>query len=88
MGLVNFVRKSNLKTIKKPVLIIYSPKDKIVNAQAAEKIYTRIGSKTKKIIPITESENPEYHVLAGDILASGNTEQIANIILEYISQLQ
>ena len=88
MSLIKFVRESRLECIKKPMLVIYSPNDQVVNAQATEMAYARFGSAVKKIVARPESENPEHHVLAGDILAPGDTVSITDIILEFISQVQ
>lgn len=88
MSLVKFVRESRLESLKKPMLVIYSPNDQVVNAQATERIYPRFSSAIKKMVARPESENPEHHVLAGDILAPGDTQAIAHIILEFISQVQ
>jgi esterase/lipase len=88
MGLVKFVRDSDLESIKKPVLVIYSPNDQVVNSEEVERGYARIGSDIKEIQPIADSGNPENHVLAGDILAPNNTEAVKNLILDFISRLQ
>jgi len=88
MGLVKFVRDSDLQSIKKPVLVIYSPNDQVVNSQAVERRYAQIGSDIKEIHPIADTGNPENHVLAGDILAPKSTEVVKNLILDFISRLQ
>lgn len=88
MALVKFVRESKLESIEKPLLVIYSPSDQVINPRAVELAYARFGSTVKKIVARLESENPEYHVLAGDILARGDTGDIADIILEFIGQVQ
>lgn len=88
MGLVKLVRESPLENIKKPLLVIYSPNDQVVDPQATERTFPRFGSPVKKLVARPESENPEHHVLAGDILAPGDTEAIATIILEFIGQVQ
>ncbi len=88
MGLVKLVRESPLEQIKKPLLVIYSPHDQVVDPQATERTFLRFGSTVKKLVARPESENPEHHVLAGDVLAPGDTEAIADIILEFIAQAQ
>jgi esterase/lipase len=88
MSLVKFVRESELERIKKPLLVIYSPNDQVINPRAVERAYARFGSPFKKIVARPESENPEHHVLAGDILAPGDTEAIADIIEAFILQVQ
>lgn len=81
------IRSSRLENIRKPVLIIYSPDDKVVDTKVVEECYRRFGSPVKKIVPITHSENPESHVLAGDVLAPGDTGRIADIVYEFITSL-
>ncbi|GIK42478.1 MAG: lysophospholipase [Chloroflexota bacterium] len=88
MALVKFVRESKLESIEKPLLVIYSPNDQVINPRAVELAYARFGSAVKKMVARPESENPEHHVLAGDILARGDTGDIADIILEFIGQVQ
>jgi esterase/lipase len=88
MGLVNFVRTSNLKSIQKPVLVIYSPNDEVVNSEKTKRRVAQIGSAIKEIDPILDSGNPENHVLAGDILAPKNTQVVKKLILDFISRLQ
>lgn len=88
LGLVNYVRSSDLRSIEKPVLVIYSPNDQVVNAQEVERRYAQIGSTVKELVPITQSGNPEYHVLAGDILDPSNTQPVQEIILGFIRQVE
>jgi esterase/lipase len=88
MGLVKFVRESDLESIEKPVLVIYSPNDQVVNPKETEKRYAQIGSEIKEIQSIEDCGNPENHVLAGDILAPNNTDAVKKIILDFISRLQ
>jgi esterase/lipase len=88
MRLVKFVRESDLGSIKKPVMIIYSPNDQVINPQEVERRFVQIGSKIKEIQPIVNNGDPDNHVLAGDILAPNNTETAKRLILNFISRLQ
>jgi esterase/lipase len=88
MGLVKFVRDSDLESVEKTVLVIYSPNDQVVNSQEVERAYARIGSDVKELDPILDSGNPENHVLAGDILAPKNTQTVEKLILDFISRLK
>jgi esterase/lipase len=87
MGLVKFVRESKLENIRTPVLVIYSPKDNVINVQKIERAYERMGSRVKSIRPIMHNVNQENHVLAGDILAPENTPLVAKLILDFVSPL-
>jgi esterase/lipase len=88
MGLVKFVRETDFGSIKKPVLVIYSPKDNVINPQEVERKFVQIGSEVKEIQPIVNNGDPDNHVLAGDILAPNNTETVKKLILNFISRLQ
>ena len=88
MSLVKYVRGSDLKSINKPVLVVYSPHDRVVNAKEIERRYVQIGAAIKQLSPIAQSGTPENHVLAGDIIAPNNTRRVAAIIFDFISQLQ
>jgi esterase/lipase len=88
MGLVKFARESDLESIEKPVMVIYSPNDQVVNSTEVEKAYARIGSQVKEIQAIEDCGNPENHVLAGDILAPKNTEVVKKLILDFVARLQ
>lgn len=87
MGLVKYVRESDLGSIDQPVLVIYSPNDKVVNAQEVERRYAQLGTAIKALKPITQSVNPENHVLAGDILAMSNTQTVKAIIKDFLAGL-
>jgi esterase/lipase len=88
MGLVKFVRESDLESIKKPVLVIYSPNDQVVNSEEVERRFAQIGSQVKEIQSIADCGNPENHVLAGDILAPNNTGVVKDLILDFILRLK
>jgi esterase/lipase len=88
MALVKFVRESRLENIRTPTLVIYSPHDAVINVQKVEQAYARIGSHIKEITPITHHVNDLNHVLAGDILAPGNTALVAKQIEDFVSHLK
>ena len=88
MALVKFVRESRMENIRAPVLVIYSPHDTVINVQKVEQAYARFGSRMKAIKSITHHVNQTNHVLAGDILAPGNTALVAQHILDFVSKLE
>ena len=61
MGLVRFVRDSKLENIHTPVLVIYSPNDKVINVEQVERAYSRMGARMKAIKPITYKVNYLNH---------------------------
>lgn len=88
MGMVKYVRESDLAGIEKPVLIIYSPNDTVVNSEQTEQIYEQIGSEIRSIQPVIDDQHEDNHVLAGDILAPNMTQKVKEIILNFISELE
>jgi esterase/lipase len=88
MGLVKYVRESRLEDIRTPTLMIYSPHDTVINVKKVEQAYARFGSCMKAIKPITHKVNHTNHVLAGYILAPGNTALVEKFILDFVSQLE
>jgi esterase/lipase len=88
MSLVKFVCESRLENIHTPVLVIYSPDDKVINVRKVERAYAQMGAGVKAIIPVTHNVNRMNHVLAGDILASENTASVAKLIVDFLSPLK
>ena len=87
MGLVKLVREADLEAVERPILMIYSPNDEVINTQKAEETYSRFGSEVKDIIAINEVGDPSNHVLVGDILSPNDTEPIGEMILSFIVSL-
>lgn len=85
--LAEHVRKSALEKARRPVLVIYSPQDRLLSREATGQAFARLGSAVKKLAPLENSQNPESHVLAGDILAPEDTGRVADIIMDFISGL-
>ena len=85
IGFVRLTHSLPLETIRQPLLIIYSPSDRVIDPNAIPATFRRIGSADKLLVPITDTEAPERHVLAGDILAPNCTATIETIILDFLS---
>lgn len=84
MGLVRLVELSDLSTIKTPTLVIYSPKDRVVRPAAIQDTFARIGTPGKRLVPFLGAEDPNQHVLAGDILSPGATKRIVDLIVDFV----
>lgn len=87
MGLVKLTRGKDFGKIQTPVLAIYSPSDDLVSIDAIHNYYSRLGSKTKELIPIVDTGDPQNHVLAGRIMSPQTTQDVANKIIEFIRQI-
>ena len=87
MALVKHVNELPLQDIRVPTLMIYSPNDQVVSAEAAEAAFARLGSPHKQRIARQDSQDPSHHVLAGRILAPNDTASIQAQIAAFIQQL-
>lgn len=84
MGLVKLVNRTNLSRITRPVLVIYSPQDEVINPRRVETTFARMSRAAKQIIAVTRNEGESNHVLAGDITAPDKTDEIMQMILTFI----
>ena len=76
------VDKSEIKT---PAFFIYSPNDKVIVAEEADKVASQWGGAVK-ILKIEEASDPYKHVIAGDILSPENTNRITYEIIAWLVQ--
>jgi len=84
--LVKLARKAKLEKIQTPTLVLYSPKDEVVDPSLIIKNYLEIGSKDKDIISYIKSEDSDQHVLAGDALSPGSTYELAEVISDFVEE--
>ncbi len=87
MALVKMVNEKDLSQMTRPIFCIFSPDDPVVDAKLIEKAYQRFGSQVKEKLLITDAENGNLHVLAGDILAPKRTQRIADKIVDFINRV-
>jgi esterase/lipase len=87
-SMVKHVRQSALEAITKPILVIYSVHDSVIDTGEVVKAYNRFTSPEKQLQRIDDKLESGNHVLAGNILASDNTQRIESMILEFIDKLE
>ncbi|WP_455220788.1 alpha/beta hydrolase [Kaarinaea lacus] len=86
MGIVKLTRDKNLRSIQVPVLVMYSPNDQIVDTSAIQIAFLQFTSKQNRIFTITNSSDPQQHILAGDIMSPQTTGEVSNAIIEFLQQ--
>ncbi|MEO4041197.1 alpha/beta fold hydrolase [Hoeflea sp. CAU 1731] len=84
--LVRDTRKSDIEAIKVPALFLISENDQVVSPEETRNMAGRWGGDAK-IVVIENVESASQHVLAGDILSPGTTEETADIITKWIEGL-
>jgi esterase/lipase len=84
MGLVKLVRQTHLALITRPILVIYSPQDQVIDPRSIETTFARMGQADKQIIAVTRNDGESNHVLAGDITAPDKTDEIMQMAFDFI----
>lgn len=86
LGLLKLVSTVPATRITQPVLAIYSPEDRVVDAQYSEQWLGQLPETRLRQALITNVEDPNQHVLAGDILSPGSTATVAEAITEFLQR--
>lgn len=87
MGLVKLVRNCQPEMVTTPVMVVYSPDDKVVDVHAVKEFFSRLPENGKRILPVVNPGNEECHVIAGEILSSETTLPVAREILGFIKSI-
>ncbi len=87
MALVKQVRHSDLSTFTAPVLVLYSERDQVVDAQEILALIPRLGSEHTTLMAVDYSEAPDQRVLAGDLRAPQATQRMADDIVRWVQAL-
>lgn len=87
-ALVDHVATIDVSRITTPALFIYSPEDQVVD----ESVTARVASEWGGPVRVEErhmgpQDDPNSHVIAGEALSPGQTEETARIITEWIKGL-
>ena len=85
-GLVGYVRTLDFKAIKTPMLMIISPEDRVVDARETISIFSRVASDKKELVEFKDTQDPNHHNLAGDVLSPQSTRPVAEIIINFINR--
>jgi alpha-beta hydrolase superfamily lysophospholipase len=88
MGLCQIAQKLPLERVDKPLLMVYSPRDEVVDVPALLTAFERWGAAKKRALPITPPDTDETHVIAGRIRAPGGTPLVAEAIVQFVSELR
>lgn len=83
-ALAEHVRTMDPSRVEAPVLLLYSPKDEIVDTRETERLFVGFASSLKRMTPLAGSARAQHHVLAGDILSPETNEEVTRMILEFL----
>lgn len=85
MRLVDRAERRIRQPIRQEVLMLVSPDDTVVSSEAARETFGALDAPRKVLVEITEPGDPSSHVLAGDILSPGKTDEVAQMIVEFLT---
>ena len=87
MGLVRLVESKDLFQLNRPVLMLYSKKDRVVDSRRIEECFAKIGASRKTLMEVNGGDDPSHHVLAGGILSLSTTDRVADEIVRFVQAL-
>ncbi len=81
-ALTKLAANTPVEAIKQPVLMIYSETDTVVRADLIKSMAARWGGKAT-LTALAKNDDPSSHVIAGDALSPGSTDEVAGMIIEW-----
>lgn len=82
------VRLLNPADISPPVLMIVSPRDRIINTRLAAKIFKRFVNPQNRFIYFEGSQDPEDHILGGEIVSPASTGTLIREIMVFLGKIR
>ena len=83
MKSVQLIKKIDLKSIKIPVLCVYSENDDVLSFPAIEHVFALLGSDRKFIVNFKDAKS---HMLAGDIVSPFTTEKFIDLLMDFLNK--
>jgi len=87
MATVHLARQQPLAHWRAPVLMLLSPKDRVIDVSSARAAYAQIGAPTKRLVEVLDAEDAMQHVIAGRILSPASTDGVVRNIVEWVGSL-
>jgi esterase/lipase len=84
MRLVDLANRQLPAEVPQRLLMFYSQDDAVVSPDAALAVLDKTIAPQKAVIKIEDPGDPSHHVLAGDVLSSQKTREIADDIVAFI----
>lgn len=86
MALTEHVRTGDLTRIVVPGLVLYSPDDEVVDTGELLKTVGEMTMTDLSVHAVTSSDDSQRHVLAGDILSPGSSDEVREAILAFLRE--
>ncbi|WP_345775680.1 alpha/beta hydrolase [Hoeflea sp. BAL378] len=85
-SLVQLANDVDAASIQVPSLFIFSPQDKVIRPDLVAAMAAKWGA-AAETVEVTDSGDPNHHVIAGDALSPGTTERLARTAADWIAGL-
>lgn len=76
MALVDGVRSLPVGSLRTPTVVFYARGDRVVNPDETERVMERLTSGAAEMHVVEGADDPDQHVIAGDIMSPETTESI------------
>jgi len=89
LPMASLVKRANAVDVARiaiPSLLVYSPQDRVIQPELARQKAQEWGGPSETI-EVTDSDDPNNHVIAGDALSPSTTERLAAQTAEWIAGL-
>jgi len=86
LRLLDIVEDADKSKITTPQLIIYSPKDKVIDVDKIEQINKQFTNTESMLLAYKNSTDPYQHVLSGDACSVESTQEVTDILLGFIKK--
>lgn len=92
MAAVDLAARQPLQRWNAPVLMLLSPRDRVIDTDAARAAFARIGSglptpAPKRLVEVLDATDPGQHVIAGRIKSPGSTATLQREIVGWVRAL-
>tara|TARA_B100000963_G_scaffold316093_1_gene295668 strand:+ start:125 stop:421 length:297 start_codon:yes stop_codon:yes gene_type:complete len=85
--MTNAIANLDFSRAKWSALFIYSKRDKVVKPWLVEKVYNSWGGKKSKlIVEVGEYDDPNSHVICGDIMSPSMNDYFIDNIVDWASE--
>jgi len=88
MGVCQVAQRLDLAAATRPLLVLYSPHDPVIDVAAVERAWRQWSpAQPKELVPFSPADAHEAHVLAGDIRAPDGTGPVRDAILRFVAAI-
>ena len=84
-ALLSVVEGQDWADIETPALVLYGPEDEIIDPRRTVERFPEIGAALARLVALTKGEDPDRHVLAGDVLSPSGTGEAMTALRAFLA---